>query len=66
MAGCSASRRSASASRAAHALVVVDACYAGTGRDGAALLEGKRLAVDRDAFMGSFFDRFLSEHEGEK
>jgi len=28
--------------------------------------EGKRLAVDRDAFMVSFFDRFLSEYEGEK
>jgi uncharacterized protein len=28
--------------------------------------EGKRLAADRDAFMVSFFDRFLSEYEGEK
>jgi len=28
--------------------------------------EGKRLAVDRDAYMVSFFDRFLSEYEGEK
>ena len=28
--------------------------------------EGKRLAADRDAFMVSFFERFLSEYEGEK
>jgi uncharacterized protein len=28
--------------------------------------EGKRLAADRDAFMVSFFDRFLSEYEGER
>ena len=28
--------------------------------------EGKRLAADRDAYMVSFFDRFLSEYEGDK
>ena len=28
--------------------------------------EGKRLATDRDTYMVSFFDRFLSEYEGEK
>lgn len=28
--------------------------------------EGKRLAADRDAYMTSFFDRFLSEHAGER
>ena len=28
--------------------------------------EGKRLAADRDAYMVSFFDRFLSEYAGEK
>jgi uncharacterized protein len=28
--------------------------------------EGKRLAADRDAFMVSFFDRFLSEYAGER
>ena len=28
--------------------------------------EGKRLAVDRDAYMVSFFDRFLSEYAGKR
>ena len=28
--------------------------------------EGKRLAADRDAYMVSFFDRFLSEYAGER
>jgi len=28
--------------------------------------EGKRLAADRDAYMVSFFDRFLFEYAGEK
>ena len=28
--------------------------------------EGKRLAADRNAFMVSFFERFLSEHAGER
>lgn len=28
--------------------------------------EGKRLATDRDTYMVSFFDRFLSEYEGER
>ena len=28
--------------------------------------EGKRLAADRDAYMVSFFNRFLSEYEGER
>lgn len=28
--------------------------------------EGKRLATDRDAYMVSFFDRFLSEYAGER
>lgn len=28
--------------------------------------EGKRLAADRDAYMVSFFDRFLLEYEGER
>ncbi|MBW2257078.1 MAG: caspase family protein, partial [Deltaproteobacteria bacterium] len=32
-------------SAAEHVVAVVDACYAGTGRDGKPLLEGKRLAV---------------------
>jgi len=26
--------------------------------------EGRRMAVDRHAFMESFFERFLREHEG--
>lgn len=35
----------ASESSAAQVVLVVDACYTGTGRDGKALLEGKRFAV---------------------
>lgn len=36
-------------SPAGHVMIVVDACYAGVGRDGESLLEGKRFAVPAHA-----------------